>query len=508
MSCDTVVIGAGHNGLVAAWRLAKAGRQVVVCEARSIAGGLAGGEEFHPGFRAPGVLHDTSFWRSWLSDEMGLAERGWRRRAAPPRIIATEAGELLTVPQRSGTEGAEGLGAEDLEALAAWRGFVDQVSPAICRLLDRPPPRLDAGNLSEVLGLARDGWALRRLGRATMTELLRVGPMPASDWLRERFESEALIEALIAPALLGSWLGPHSAGSAANLLAREATAGDETSGGAPALIAALVGACEAAGVEIATGTAVERIRVEDGAVVAVGCRGGCEISCSQILASCNPRTTLLDLLPPAVLPLAIRDQVENFRCRGSAAKIHVALDGPLTLGGRVVEAAELGGGSIDALERAFDAIKYRRISETPYLEVRQASVDDPSLAPDGGHVLSIVVGYAPYDLAGGWTDRAKAELEERVLARVERSAPGTRRRVRATQVLTPVDLEASHHLPGGQLHHGEQALDQLLFVRPGHRLAHYATPVRGLYLGGSGSHPGGGITGVPGWLGADAALNG
>jgi len=506
MTCDAVVIGGGHNGLVAAWRLAKAGKKVVVCEARAVLGGLAAADEFHPGYSTQGVLHDSTTWRSWLSEEMKLADHGWKSRPAPPVAIPLPTGEVASVSRRSGEIALAAVEDGDREAYEAWRRFLVTVGPVVRRLLDRRPARLDAGGIRDLVGLAGDGWALRRLGRAAMTELLRVGPMPVADWLRESFQSQSLIEALMMPALLGTWLGPHSAGSTANLLAHECVAGEETVGGSSALIAALTTACEAVGVEFSTATTVQRILVEAGAVVAIRSKNGGEIGCSQILASCNPRLTLLDLLPPAVLPLAIRDQIANLRCRGTVAKLHIALEGPLTLGGRNVEVVRLGAGSIDAFEQAFDAVKYRRVSQRPVLEVVQPSVADSSVSPDGGHVLSVVAGYVPYELAGGWTAAAKEKLEQRVLDRLEGLEPGLRGRIVATQTLTPVDLEDRYGLPGGQLQHGEHALDQLLFVRPSHRLAHYKTPVEGLFLAGSGSHPGGGITGVPGWLAAGTAL--
>ena len=506
MSCDALVIGGGHNGLVAAWRLAKAGKKVLVCEARAELGGSTAAHEFHSGYRVPGILHDTSTWRPWIGSEMKLSDHGWQAKTSPPIAIAPSADEVAFIPPAGGGADFLGVASDDREAYEAWRRFLSTVAPVVGRVLDRPPPNLEVGRLGDLLDLARDGWALRRLGRATMTELLRVGPMPAADWLRESFKSQALIEALMAPALLGTWLGPHSAGSAANLLGYECVAGEETAGGASALVAALTKACESAGVEFSTGAAVERIQVEAGAVVAVSRQEGGDIACSQVLASCNPRTTLLELLPPATLPLSIRDQIANFRCRATVAKVHIALDGPLMLAGRNAEVARLGGGTIDAFEQAFDAVKYRRSSPRPFLEVRQPSLADPSLAPAGGHVLSVFAAYAPYELEGGWSEAAKQALQESVLARLEESAPGLRQHVVATETLTPRDLEARLGLPGGHLHHGEHALDQLLFVRPSHRLAHYTTPVEGLFLAGSGSHPGGGITGVPGWLAAGAAL--
>ncbi|MCZ6507677.1 MAG: NAD(P)/FAD-dependent oxidoreductase [Acidobacteria bacterium] len=492
MSCDAVVVGGGHNGLVAAWRLAASGRSVVVLESRDRLGGLAAPEEFHPGYRSPGILHDTATWRGWLAREMKLEEHGWRSRPAPQMTIAPDSGSVSF-----GFDGA---------AFESRRAFVAEVAPVLRRLLDREPPRLAGASLGDLLALARDGWALRRLGRSTMTELLRVGPMSAADWLRESLDDEVSIEALMAPALIGTWLGPHSAGSAANLLAYEATAGEETVGGPGALVAVLVAACRSRGVDLETDNRVEALIVEKGAVRGVRCAGGREIACRQVLTTCDPKSALLGLVPPAILPLKIRRQIVNWRCRGSVAKVHLALDGPLSLGGRACEAARLGGGSIDAMERAFDALKYRRTSPVPFLDLRQPSLSEPALAPAGGHVLSVLAAYVPHDLEGGWTEAARAALEEAVIARIERSAPGVRRQIVATEVLTPVDLEQRFGLSGGHVHHGEHALDQLLFMRPSHRLAHYATPVLGLFLAGSGSHPGGGITGVPGWLAAGAAL--
>lgn len=505
MSVDAVVVGGGHNGLVAALRLARVGMKVAVCEARGRMGGLAAREEFHPGYLSPGVLHDTSTWRAWLSRELDLEAHGWRPRARPPFTIAPDAGHALTV--ESGAAAAiEGADAAQVEAYRRWLEFLESVRPVLTRILDRPPPRLAGGGVRDLLGLALDGWAVRRLGRRTMMELLRVGPMPVADWLREIFELQPLMEGLMMPALIGTWLGPHSAGSSANLLAYECTAASETVGGPGGLVDALLSACESRDIELLRGTAVERIVVEDGSVKGVVCAGDHDIACSRVLTSCDPKRALLELLPPGTLPLKIRGQMENWRCRGTVAKVHLALSGPLVLAGREWEAARLGGGSIDALERAFDAVKYRQSSESLVLDARQPPVAD-GLAPGDGRVVSVLAGYAPYGVEGGWDGARREVLLDSVVSRIERVAPAVRELVVGSEVLTPVDLERRYGVSGGHVHHGEHALDQLLFVRPSHLLAHYEAPVQGLFLAGSGSHPGGGITGVPGWLAAGASLS-
>jgi len=218
---------------------------------------------------------------------------------------------------------------------------------------------------------------------------------------------------------------------------------------------------------------------------------------------------MLSLLPPGTLPLKIEDEVRRLRCRGSAAKVHLALSGPLELSGspgQQHEAIRIGGGHVDEMERAFDAIKYRRFSERPHLEIRVPSVADPSLAPAGHHVVSILASFAPYDLEGGWNDEAREKLGDAILGVLAEHAPEVRNRLVAREVLAPADLETQYALTGGQLHHGEIALDQLLVMRPGPSTARYATPVPGLYLGGSGSHPGGGVRPTAGLLAAEALL--
>ncbi len=501
MSATAVVIGGGANGLVAAWRLASEGRRVVVCERRDRLGGLAAIDEFHPDFHAPGVLEDTTGFRPWIAEAMDLEAVGWRGRRPSAITVASPDGVFA----RWQGEERSGAAASEAEAFEAHSRFVREVAPAVTRLLDRPPPRLDVDGVASALALARDGWALRRLGRETLTELLRVGPMPAADWLRERFASERLIEALIAPAVLGTWLGPHSAGSAANLLALETRAGAETVGGASALVEALETACRRKGVEFELSAAASRLRLDGRSVRAVEMESGDPIDCDTVVATCDPRRAYA-LAPPGALPLKARERIANWRCRGTLAKVRLALDDRFEIDGHAASIVRIGTGTIDGLEQAFDAVKYRRLPDVPFLEVRQPSLENPDLAPGGGHVLSVAVGFAPLDLEGGWTDEAKATLLRTTVDRLEQVSPGASKRIVGSEVLTPIDIERRYGATGGQQHHGEHALDQLLFLRPGHRLAHYATPIDGYFLAGSGAHPGGGLTGVPGWLGAGVAL--
>jgi phytoene dehydrogenase-like protein len=237
--------------------------------------------------------------------------------------------------------------------------------------------------------------------------------------------------------------------------------------------------------------------------VGVTLASGEDLEAGAVVATCDPKRTFLELIAPGTLPIRIEEEYERIRMRGTAAKIHLALDGALEVAARPGERFEhlrIGGGHVDDLERAFDAVKYAQVSTSPHLEVRVPTVADPSLAPAGHEVVSILASYAPHHVLGGWTAERSAALLESVLATLERHAPQVRQRLVAAEVLTPADLESRYALTGGQLHHGEPALDQLLVLRPTPSAARYATSVAGLYLCGSGSHGGGGVNCVPGSL--------
>jgi len=510
-TASVIVIGGGQNGLAAALRLASAGRKVTVVERRAALGGLCAPAEIHPGFTVPGTLFDDGLVDPHAIARLGLEAHGLRLREAAPIYVAEANGPgfaLRRSPEK-GEDELRRLHPGDADAYGAYRALLRRISPLLGAVMSSPPPPLSPVGLGERLEIARRGLGVWRLGRANMLELLRVAPMCVADFLNERFSSPLLVEALAAPAVTGTWAGPWSAGTTTNLLLAERGPGRRIDGGPAALVAALERAARAAGVEIRAGAEVEEIVLERGNVAGVRLADGTKLAAGAVLSSCDPKRTILDLLPRGSQPLTLEEEFRRIRMRGTVARIDLALGAPFEIATRTgarFEAIRVGGGHVDALERAFDAVKYRRMSEAPHLEIRIPTVADPSLAPAGGEVVSIAASWCPHELEGGWTEAARSALVERVLGRLGTVDPKLREKIVATSLRTPADLESEFALTGGQLHHGEPALDQLLVMRPAPSAARCATPVPGLFLGGSGSHAGGGVNPMAGLLAAEALL--
>jgi phytoene dehydrogenase-like protein len=508
---DAIVIGGGQNGLAAATRLASSGKKVVVLERNAALGGLCGGYEFHPGFSVPGILHDTGLLSPKTVRALGLERHGLELRDAPPVFLAEENGKGILLERDAAKSDGElrARSPHDADAYKRYRAFLAKLAPLVEDVMTSPPPPLSPSGMGDFWELAKKGLkAWMGLNRHDMLELMRVAPMCVADFLNEQFQTPLLVEGLAAPAVLSTWAGPWSAGTNTNLLLAEAAPGREIVGGPAALIRALEKAARAAGAELRAGAAVERIRIESGKVVGVTLASGESIDSVLVVSTIDPKKTFLDLIAPGTLPLRIEDEYRRIRMRGTAAKLHLALDAPLELAarpGQPFEHIRIGGGHVDDLERAFDPIKYRELPERPHLEIRVPTVADKTLAPSGKHVASILISFVPHNLASGWTEARRTELFDRALSLLERHAPGVRQHVLGHELLTPADIEARHALTGGQLQHGEMALDQMLVMRPTPSAARYASSVHGLVLGGSGSHGGGGVNLAAGLLCAESA---
>jgi phytoene dehydrogenase-like protein len=506
-----IIIGAGHNGLVAGLLLARAGRRVTIVEQRAVAGGLCAASEVHPGYTIPGLLHDSTGVSREIVDSLGLSRYGIEFESEAPSVLAAHSehkGAVLHAEAKRSRDELEALHAGDGDGYIAWRGFLSRIRGFVSGVLSEKPPLMKPDSMAELWSMGKTGIALRRLGKPDMLELMRVAPMCAADWLQEYFGHPLPAAALAAPAAIGSSLGPWSAGTAANLLLYESVRGAEVKGGPAALTQSLQRAFEGAGGEIALESRVARIRLDRGAVCGVETDRGEFIEAPLVVASCDPKRALLELVDPGTLPLDVEEQVASIRARGTTAKVNLALDGPISFRDREGErhARAVVSDHLDDIERAFDAAKYRACSERPHLDVSIPSVNDPSLAPAGKDVVSILAHAAPYHLDGGWSGEVSERFGDAVVEMLEGVAPGTRAKIIAREVLSPADLEDRYGITGGHIHHGEHALDQILFMRPTSKLARYKTPIAGLYLGGSGSHPGGGVTCQPGALAAEAIL--
>jgi len=503
---DCIVIGGGHNGLTCAAYLARAGRSVLVLEAAERLGGAAVTREFAPGFSVSACAHLLHLMPGSLVSELDLATHGLKLAAERMPTIALSADDAH-LPL--GPEGAAALAAHSQRDAAAYPLYCERLgrlAAALRPVLSATPPRLGSAQWKDRTALLGLGWRLRALGRRDLRELLRIGPMCVQDLLDEHFESSLLKGALAFDAVLGSNYGPRSPGTVFTLLYRLAAAAGEgaglaqPAGGLGSLSEALGRAARAAGVEIRTGAPVTRIRVHEDRAAGVVLQSGEEIAGRVVVSSADPKTTFLRLLGSEHLDAGFVRRIVHLRARGLAAKLHVALDGPPQFAGlapSALGARLLWAPTPQHIERAYNHAKYREYSSSPVLEITVPTIADPTLAPAGCHVLSVVAQYAPYELAGGWTE-ARPRFTELLIDTLAALAPGLRAQLRHAELLTPADIEREFRMTGGHWHHAELALDQFFVLRPVPGVAQYRAPVGGLFLCGAGCHPGGGVMGIAG----------
>lgn len=510
---DVVVIGGGHNGLVAACYLAKAGMAPLVLERRGVVGGAAVTDEIHPGFRCSTLAHSGGPLSPRVAADLDLEQHGYRALRSDMRVLALspEGRHLPLYDDPARTAAAlESVSTRDARRYGEFHESLGRIGRMAAPLLSMTPPSIDGPEAGEVWRLLKVGKDFRGLPRRDAYRLLRWGPMAVADLVAEWFETDLLRATIAARGIFGMFGGPWSAGTGANLLVQAAidphSAGPASfaAGGMGGLTAALSQAAQSLGAEIRTDADVSRIDVRDGKARGVVLSTGEQIAARAVASNADPKRTFLKLVDPTDLDPDFLNRIRNYRSSGAVGKVNLALsalptfrgldgNGKTLLGGRI----HVGPG-IDYLEKAFDAAKYGAFSPHPWCDVTIPSLLDPSLAPAGGHVLSATVQYAPERLReGDWKTRRDA-FGDAVVQTLATYAPDLPSRVLARQVITPRELEDVYGLTGGHIFHGEQALDQIFTMRPLLGWARYRTPVSGLYLCGAGTHPGGRVTGVPG----------
>jgi phytoene dehydrogenase-like protein len=510
-----VLIGGGHNALITAFYLAKGGFKPIVLERREMVGGGAITEEFHPGFRASTLAHTLGPLRADLAKDLQLEKFDCEILSPDPRVFApTPDGKALHF-YKDVAKTAAAIGSFSAKDAARYSQFCESLAETagfFTQLTSITPPAIDHPTPEDLWNLLKTGRGVRSLGKTGIFDLLRWGPMAVADFVAEFFETELLRAVIAARGIFGTALGPWSAGSTAVLLLRAAADAHPVGsasfprGGLGSFTRALAESAKHTGVEIRTDAEVQHIRIKDGAVTGVVLAGGEEIAADAVASGVDPKRTFFNLVDPSHLDPTFANRMKNFRANGTVAKVNLALNGlPVfsaldatesslkSLSGRIHIGPE-----IDYLERAFDASKYGEFSTAPYLDATIPTILDPSLAPDGKHVLSAYVQFAPFKLKVGNWDTRRKDLGDTVIKTLATYAPNLPSLVEGIQVITPKDLETSYGFTGGHIFHGELALDQLLTMRPILDWARYKTPIRGLFLCSSGTHPGNGLTGASG----------
>ena len=517
---DIIIIGAGTNGLVAASYLAKAGLKTLVLERRETVGGTAITEQIAPAFKCPILAHSAGPLLSDVVQDLKLENHGLELITPSVQLTALNPkGAAISIHDdvRRTAAGLKEHSQHDSDNYPEFAKSFARIGKVLSPLLRMTPPSIDKPTPTDVWDLSKLGLAFRGLGRTDAFRLLRWGPMAVADLVAEWFETELLRAAIAARGINCSFAGPWSAGSSAGLLWQAALSGSPISpavfakGGIGNVTQALAKAATAAGADIRSGSTVENILVHENRATTVVLKNGDELNARAIVSTVDPHTTFLRLVDPLDLEPNFISKIRNYRAIGSAAKVNLALSALPRFVGINDAADQLAGRihvgpEIDYLERAFDAAKYGDYSPHPYLDITIPTVTDPSLAPDGAHVMSIHVQFAPYKLKqGDWNSR-RDEFGDVVVRTLAEYAPNLPGLVVGRQVITPVDLKNTYGLSGGHLMHGEQTLDQFFTFRPLIGWAQYRTPIRGLYMCGAGTHPGGGITGAPGMNGSREIL--
>src|SRR4051794_28029686 len=513
---DVIIIGGGHNGLVSAAYLARAGRKVLVLERRQVLGGAAVTEEINPGFKYSVASYVVSLLRPEIIRDLDLPRHGLEILPLDGTFTPMPSGDYLwRVNDHAKTRREVARHSKlDAEAYEEYGKAMIEMGRFVKPILNMTPPDPTSLNPRGLMDLAFLGRRFQALSDQDKYNQVQLMTMSAVDFLDQWFETDVLKATMSASGIIGTFLGVRSPGTAYVLLHHYMGEIDGafrswglSRGGTGAISEAIAGAAREAGGEIRTEATVSKIIVKDGAAVGVVLDNGDYVTSSAVSSSVDPHLTFLKMVGPEHLPTELVDDVRRYKFRGSSGKVNLALDALPDFTALPGPGAHLRGAisispSVDYMERAYDEAKYGRYSRRPYIDIVIPSLTDPSVAPPGKHVMSCFVQYAPYKLAeGNWDDQREA-FGDTVIDTIAEHAPNIKNIIRGRQVLTPLDLEREFGLTEGNIFQGELSLEQLFFLRPVPGWAQYRTPVKNLYMCGSATHPGGGIMGANGRLAA------
>jgi phytoene dehydrogenase-like protein len=519
---DAIIIGAGHNGLVTAAYLAGAGRRVLVLERRELVGGCAVTEEIWPGYQVSTASYLTSLLQERVIRDLELARFGYRVDAKDPAFFSPfPDGRYLFMWQDREKTLAEiaKFSRRDAAAYPAYEDYLERLSQVVEGLLLTTPPEFPPESLGDFVDYLKLAAKMRGVSPKDMVGLVKIFTQSAVEFLDQWFESDQFKVTLATDAVIGANGGPRSSGTAYILLhhVMGGVGGQRglwgfVRGGMGGVSNAIAASAKSRGAEIRTNTSVDHIKIKNGRARGVVLEGGEEIDSQLVISNLTPQLTFLHLIDRDALPGDFVDSIRKYRSEGTSCKINLALSGLPNF--RALPGAEGPQHratmhicpSVEYIERAWDDAKYGHPSQSPLLELTVPTMYDPSLAPQGKHIMGIFIQYAPYTLREGNWDELREPFAYRCLDLIEEYAPGFRDLIIHQQVLTPLDLERRFGLTGGNIFHGEMALDQMFVMRPVAGSARYRTPIRGLYLCGSGTHPGGGVMGAPGYNAAHEIL--
>jgi len=508
---DAIIIGAGHNGLVCAAYLARAGMNVVCLESGDSAGGMSAPRTIGDDYHFPGLAHLAYPLATGIRRDLKLAQFGYQPGKAIDTVALDASGKHLTIGANSVS--GDGLPESDKQAYPKFREQYLSFAKAVRPLFDKKPPRLKDIAFADKTTLARLGWNIRfGLGRESMNELLRVAAINIYDVLNEAFVDDRLKGAIAVDAVMGSAMGPRTPGTVLTWLQRLQGELNGSlslqSGGRSQLVHALTQSAEDAGVTIRFNARVDKILVENGKAFGVELSSGEMLKAGLVISNADPRSTFTKLVGAPLLETMFANRVTQIRGAGVVAKLHLALGGKPEFSG--LPESQLGGRllvapSMQYIERAFNHSKYDEYSEHPVLDIAIPSLHNNALAPEGHHVMSVNVAFVPYRLEGGWQEQ-KAAFAYKVISQLGQYSANLKSLVVDHELLTPQDIEEQFHTTQGHWHHGELSIHQSFMMRPLHGAAQYDTPIERLFLCGAGSHPGGGLHGVPGRNAAQRVL--